>query len=248
MVILIFLFGLFIGSFLNVCISRIPSGESIAYPPSHCSHCNSSLKSLDLVPIFSYVLLKGRCRYCKSKISLEYPFMELITGFLFALLYLKFGLSFNLIKYIIFTSLAIVIGIIDFKTQDVYVSITIAGFVFGAILTLIEKILYNHSVMDNLLGALIPAAVISLIVFTTKGMGEGDIEIAALCGLFLGLKLSVLMILLSFVLGGVVGGLLIIFKIKDKKDYMAFGPYIVIATFLSIMWGNDIILWYFLLF
>jgi len=248
MVIIIFFFGLFIGSFLNVCISRIPSGESIAYPPSHCSNCKVRLKPLDLIPIFSYGFLKGRCRYCKNKISLEYPLVELITGFLFALLYLKFGLSFNLIKYLIFTSLVIVIGIIDFKTQDVYLSTTITGGIFGVLIILIEKLLYNHSIIDNLLGALIPAAVISLIVFTTKGMGEGDIEIAALCGLFLGFRLSILMILLSFVLGGLVGGLLIVFKIKDKKDYIAFGPYIAMSAFLSIIWGNDIILWYFLLF
>lgn len=248
MVILVFIFGLFIGSFLNVCISRIPSGESIAYPPSHCSNCNTRLKMLDLVPILSYVFLKGRCRYCNSKLSLEYPFMEFITGLLFALLYLKFGLSFSLVKYIIFTSLILVIGVIDLKTQDVYLSLTLTGFILGTGIILIEKLIYNQSLMNSLLGALIPAALISLIVFITKGMGEGDIEIAALCGLFVGFKLSILMMLLSFVLGGLVGGLLILFKIKDRKDYMAFGPYIALASFLAIMWGNDVILWYFLLF
>jgi len=203
---------------------------------------------LDLVPILSYVLLKGRCRHCNSKLSLEYPFMEFITGLLFALLYLKFGFSFYLIKYIIFTCLILVIGVIDLKTQDVYLSVTLTGFIFGAVIILIEKIIYNQSLIDSLLGALIPAAIISLIVFITKSMGEGDIEIAALCGLFIGFKLSILMILLSFVLGALIAWVLILFKIKDRKDYMAFGPYIALASFLAIMWGNDIILWYFLLF
>ena len=131
--VLMFFFGTIIGSFLNVCIFRIPKGESIAFPPSHCGNCNHDLGVLDLVPIFSWIFLKGKCRYCGEKISVQYPIIEAFTGILFGLLYLVYGWTYKLPFFMLFTALFLVIAIIDFKTQDVYTSTTIFGIVIGII-------------------------------------------------------------------------------------------------------------------
>ncbi|WP_040212476.1 prepilin peptidase [Clostridium polynesiense] len=248
MVIIIFILGLFIGSFLNVCISRIPLEESIAYPPSHCTSCSAHLKPWDLVPLLSYIYLGGRCRYCKTKISVEYPLAEIITGLIFAVLYIKFGFSFYLFKYLIFTALAVVIAAIDYKYQLIYQSTTIAAFTAGIAIIILEKIIYSQNVTNYFFGALSAALIISIIVYVTKGMGTGDIEIAAYAGLFLGFPLSLLMIALSFVIGGGIAVILLLLKIRDKKDPIAFGPYLLLSAFLCILWGKDFLLWYFLLF
>lgn len=121
------IFGLLIGSFLNVCIYRIPREESIAFPPSHCTNCNSEIKRYDLIPVISYIFLKGRCRNCKAKISIRYPLIELITSLLFLAVYIKFGLSFELIKYLFFIPLMIVICMIDLDTFEVYFKNTLLG-------------------------------------------------------------------------------------------------------------------------
>ena len=133
LILIFFLAGIIIGSFLNVCIYRIPKEESIAYPPSHCGSCGHNLNMLDLVPIFSWLFLRGRCRYCGEKVSKQYPIVEGATGLLFVFLYLKFGFTIELLKYMVFTSILIVVGIIDFKTQDVYDSTIIALGIIGVL-------------------------------------------------------------------------------------------------------------------
>ncbi|ABK61819.1 prepilin peptidase [Clostridium novyi] len=238
-----FILGTIIGSFLSVCICRIPAGESIVYPPSHCSNCKSNIKPYDLIPIVSYVILRGKCRYCKEKISIKSPLMELFTGIMFLSLYLKYGLTLDLIKYLILFSFLIVIGCIDYNTTDVYFSTTSTGIGIGILFLVINWYL-KLPVRTYFLGAIIGGIFILLIAVLTGGMGFGDVEICIFSGIYIGTKLTVLMLFLSFILGGAVGAILIISKKKSRKDYIPFGPYISIATMIAVLFGEKIINWY----
>lgn len=241
--IVFFILGTIIGSFLSVCICRIPAGESIVYPSSHCSNCKSNIKPYDLIPIVSYVILRGKCRYCKEKISIKSPLMELFTGIMFLSLYLKYGLTLELIKYLILFSFLIVIGCIDYNTTDVYFSTTSTGIGIGILFLVINWYL-KLPVKTYFLGAIIGGIFILLIAVLTGGMGFGDVEICILSGIYIGTKLTVLMLFLSFILGGAVGAVLIISKKKSRKDYIPFGPYISIATMIAVLFGEKIINWY----
>lgn len=245
----VFITGLIFGSFFNVCIFRIQKGESISYPPSHCTSCNNRLKWYDLIPVLSYIFLKGKCRYCKEKISLRYPAVELITGILFYLVYFKYGLTVLTIKFIVFISILIIIGMIDFDTTDVYVSTTLTGAVFGIVFILVD-VYFKNSITTYVLGGILGGGVITLIIIGSKiiigteGMGWGDAEICLVVGLFLGLKLTIVMLMISFVLGGIIGVVLIAMKIKTREDYIPFGPFIVLAAIITTFFGQDIISYY----
>lgn len=248
MIFIVFIFGLIMGSFLNVCISRIPEGKSIAYPASHCSNCKTELKPWDLIPLMSYGLLRGRCRYCSEKLSIEYPAMELFCALLYLSVYLTFGLSYSLIKGIVFVSIALVIGVIDYKTQDVYTSTTITGGIIGIIFIAFEAIVFQVNPLSYIAGSAISAVFIGLIVYLSKGMGEGDIEIAAICGAFLGFKLSIVALFLALVLGGVGAALIMLTKKKKRSDAIAFGPYLFLGAYISMILGERLIEYYLLLF
>lgn len=243
----VFIIGLVIGSFLNVCIYRIPREESIAFPPSHCTSCNAKIKPYDLIPVISYIFLKGKCRSCKEKISIIYPAIELLNGALYAAVYLKYGLTYNFFKFIFLISIFIIIGIIDLKTTDVYSSVIYTG-IIGGIIFLAVGVFLKYSIWNFLIGAAIGGGIIGLIILLTHGMGAGDAEICGIAGLFLGTKGAIAMLLISFVVGGILGILLIVTGKKSRKDYIPFGPFIVIATLIVIFFGNEIINWYLSLF
>lgn len=245
MAIIIFLFGLIIGSFLNVCIFRIPAGESIAFPPSHCSKCKRNLKPIDLIPVLSYLFLGGKCRYCKTKISIRYPLVELLTGFLYLGVYEYYGISFFMIKYLVLITFLIVISLIDYDTQDVYAVTTYPAILIGIIFALIEKFYFGESILNYILGCLIAAGIIFLISKLTGAMGSGDIEIHAIAGIFLGWKLAIINIFLSFIIGGVWAISEILLRKKKREDYIAFGPAIGISTIILIFFGNIILPMYF---
>jgi leader peptidase (prepilin peptidase)/N-methyltransferase len=232
--------GLLIGSFLNVCIYRIPRGESIAFPPSHCTNCKNEIKWYDLIPVISYIFLKGKCRYCGEKISIRYPLIELITGALFFALYINFGLSFYFIKSVVLTCLLIVIGMIDYDTTDIYFSTTLTGIIMGCLFLLYNWYL-GAGVLTYIYGALLGGGVIALIILLTHGMGWGDAELCLLCGLYLGLKLTAVMLFFAFVFGGIIGILLIITKKKSRKDYIPFGPYIALSSIFTMLLGEKIL-------
>lgn len=241
--IIVFIYGLLLGSFLNVCIYRIPRGESISYPPSHCTNCSNKIKPYDLIPVVSYIFLRGKCRYCKETISVIYPLIELTNALLYLALYYQYGLSTELIKYTVLVSLMIVIGMIDLKTTDVYFSITVTGVIF-AISFIVYYLFKDTSILTYIYGALLGGGIISLIILIAGGMGWGDAEICLLCGLFLGLKLTILTLLLSFVIGSIAGIFLILTKRKGRKDYIAFGPYIALASIISVLYGSEMMNWY----
>lgn len=246
--IIVLIYGLIIGSFLNVCIYRIPLNQSIAYPPSNCPSCNTRLKWKDLMPVISYIILRGKCRYCGEKISIRYPLQELFTALIFLFTYHNYGFSLYFFKYVILFCFLIVISNIDIKHQDVYTVTTIPGITVGIIFAITEQYFSMASGVNYFLGGLIASGFIALIVYITGAMGEGDIEIAGLCGIFIGWKLTILMIILAFITGGVIGILLIATKIKGRKDYIAFGPYLALGTTLAIFFGNFIINYYVKLF
>lgn len=241
--VIIFITGLLIGSFLNVCIYRIPREESISYPPSHCTNCGTRIMWYDLIPVVSYIILGGKCRACKDRISIKYHMVELFTGVIFLCLYLSFGFSIEFFKYIVFVSLLIVIGIIDLNTTDVYLKTTITGIIFGIIFVVIGNYL-GSGIMEYVYGALLGGGIISLIILVTNGMGWGDAEICLMSGIFLGLKLTVVMLFFSFIIGGISGVILILLKKKSRRDYIPFGPFISIAAILTVFIGERAINWY----
>lgn len=240
--------GLVIGSFLNVCIYRIPSGESIAFPTSHCRNCNHNLKPQDLVPVFSFIFLRGKCIYCREKISIRYPLIESLNGILYLLVYLKFGMSVMTLEYFILVSLLIVIGIIDYDSQFVFTSTTIFGGIVAVIFILIQSFIYHADVTNLILGGVLGFGIIGTIVFITKGMGTGDIEIAVVCGLFLGSNGILLGLFLAIILGGVTGLIILAMGLKEAKEKIAFGPFIAFGSVISMLWYDEIMKIYFGLF
>lgn len=160
---------------------------------------------------------------------------------MYLIVYLKFGLDLITIKYCILVSLLIVISAIDFDTQFVFTSTTIFGGIVGVLFILLQYVLYKNNVLDLILGGILGAIIIGLIVFLTRGMGEGDIEIAAVCGLFLGVKGILLGLFLAIVLGGVIGIIVLALKLKKAKEKIAFGPFIAIGSLISMLYGADIL-------
>jgi leader peptidase (prepilin peptidase)/N-methyltransferase len=245
--ILVCIMGSCLGSFANVCIYRIPREESISFPPSHCTVCGNEVKRYDLIPIISYGILRGKCRFCGEKISLRYPLVELFTAIIFGVLYIKYGMTLIFIKYAALSLLLVVIGMIDYDTTDVYFIVSMVGVILGVVFIIAEVLFGGNSikaVLPYVYGAILGGGVITLIILLTKGMGAGDAEICIVCGLFLGWKLTVLLLFLSFVIGGFGGILLIAIKKKTRKDYIPFGPFIAIAAIITMIYGNDIISWY----
>ena len=241
MEILILIIGLCIGSFLNVCIYRIPREESIAFPPSHCTSCGYELKAVDLIPVISYLFLKGKCRKCGEKISINYPLVELLNGVLYLLIFLKFGLSLSFVFYSLLTSLLIVISYIDLDSKYIYSSTTILGVVLAAIYIVVGLYTKDISISNNVLGGAIGYGIIYLIVVITKGMGQGDAEVAGVCGLFIGIKGILVCLFIAVVLGGLVAAIILIFKLKEKKSEIAFSPYISIGSIVYILLGKEIL-------
>ncbi|HBJ1647039.1 UNVERIFIED_ORG: prepilin peptidase [Clostridium botulinum] len=239
--ILVIIIGLVIGSFLNVCIYRIPLEQSISYPPSHCGSCNHRLKPIDLIPVISYLFLKGRCKYCKEKISITYPLIEILNAVLYLIIFYNYGLTFDFVKYSLLSSLLIVIGIIDYKTQDIYTVTIIFGVISSVIFMAIDFFVNKNSISTYVLGGLIGFLALAIIVIITKGMGIGDAEITLVCGLFLGIKGVIVTLFLGIIIGGIVAIIILALKLKDAKDAMAFGPCLSVAALMYILWGDTII-------
>lgn len=241
----IFLMGLIIGSFLNVCIYRIPKGDSIIYPSSHCMNCNTTLKPWDLIPFLSYFFYRGKCRYCGTKISIQYPFIELLNGLIYLFLYYKFGYSLRFIQYGILSSLLIVISMIDLKYQIIPNRLIILGFISSFLFQLPLFIKDISLLVKSITGLLLGGGIFLLISIITKGaMGGGDIKLMGVLGFWLGWKWILFVMFLSFFLGAIISILLLLLKIKGRKDMIPFGPFIGIATLMTVFYGNDIIYYY----
>ena len=243
LVALTFILGLVIGSFLNVCIYRIPRGESLLHPLySVCPKCNHRLFPFDLIPLLSFLLLKGKCRYCETQIAYRYFFIELLTGMLFVLAYWYLGLTWSLLSLWFFIALLIIVAFIDLEHQIIPNKVNLFGFVSGVVLNLFTG---NLSLLNMLLGFLVSGGLLFLIaVLSRGGMGGGDIKFGAVMGVFLGWQLALLALLIAFVLGGLGGIVLLALKKKGRKDMIPFGPFLVLGSLVSILFGNQILSWY----
>ncbi|SHH46325.1 prepilin peptidase [Tepidibacter thalassicus] len=239
---IIFTLGLLIGSFLNVCIYRIPIGKSIAYPPSHCPKCRANLKPIDLIPLISFLWTRGRCRYCSNKISMKYPLVEILNAVIYLTLYLKFSLSILFVKYSILSSILIVVSFIDIEREIIPDEIVIFGLIYSFVL----HTLYNFkgNLLNGTIGLVIGGGIFLIIALATNAMGGGDIKLMGMLGFILGYKNIILVTFLSFIIGAVVSLVLIALKIKGRKDFIPFGPFIAMATLVTVYYGSEIISWY----
>lgn len=239
--IIIFLYGIVIGSFLNVCICRIPNKESIVRVRSHCTSCGYQLKWYDLVPLFSYLFLRGRCRKCKEKISVQYPLIEGLNGVLYCIVFAVYGLSLETLLYALLFSALITLSVIDFRTYEIPPGINI----FILALGLIRVVTDYSDWLDYAIGFLCVSGFLLILYLLTKGrgIGGGDIKLMAVCGLLIGWKL----IILSFCLGCIIGSVVHLIRMKVSKEghMLALGPYLSAGVMIAVLYGNQMINWYF---
>lgn len=246
-----FILGAVIGSFLNVCIYRIPAGESIVHPPSRCPGCGAGIRWYQNVPILSWVLLGGRCAACKVRISPRYPLVEALTGLLFAFVLYRFGLQSFVPVYWLFAAALIVITFIDLDHQIIPDVISLPGIVVGFLCSFAVPWL---SWGDSLLGILAGGGSLYLVavgyeLLTKKeGMGGGDIKLLAMIGAFLGWQAVLPVIFLSSFVGSLVGVPVMLLKKADSKLALPFGPFLAAAALFYLFWGPQLIRWYLGLF
>jgi leader peptidase (prepilin peptidase) / N-methyltransferase len=242
--------GLVIGSFLNVCIDRLPAGQSIIKPPSRCPSCQHRLAARDLIPLLSYLRLKGHCRYCHCSIPKRIVLVELATGILFALLYQRYGLTPRLGIMLFYSCLFIQIFVVDLEqglilNKVVYPAVGVA-LLFALFIPqpwIIQ--LKVQGIANFAIGGGIGFGMLFLIAFLSRGgMGWGDVKLAALIGLATGFPLVFLALVMASIMGGVIAVPLLIMKKKGRKETIPFGPFLVTATFVTLLWGNAILAWY----
>jgi len=244
-------YGVFIGSFLNVCIFRIPRGEEIAVTRSHCMTCGEQIKWYDLIPIFSFIALGGKCRNCKTKLSIQYPLVEFSNGLGYAIIVLVRGYSltpgydsviYNIatVLFCLCTSALIVISVIDWRTYEIPVALNAFIGILGFIRLLTDyKHWYNY-----LIGFVCVSGFLFLLFIITKGrgIGGGDIKLMAAAGLLLGWKYIILALGVGCVLGSIIH--ITLMKIQNKERMLAFGPYLSLGIYIAMVWGDVIIDWY----
>jgi len=246
---LIFIFGSVIGSFLNVCIYRIPRKESIVSPGSRCVACKRPIPWYDNIPLLSYICLMARCRFCKERISSRYFAIELISALAFLVLFIYFGFTAKFWIYSLITFSLIVVTFIDLEFQIIPDRVSIGGLVLGIILSAAIPQLHNgvtwkHGLINSILGALVGGGLIYLtgflgqIAFKKESMGGGDVKLMAMLGTFLGWKMAILVFFLAPFFGTPAG---LYIKFVKKCDIIPYGPYIAIASFVAMIWGQRIL-------
>src|SRR4030043_1294533 len=241
------IFGAFIGSFLNVCISRLPKEESIIWPGSYCPDCKKPIRFYDNIPLVSYVLLTGKCRNCKKPISIQYPLIEGITALSSLFLFMRFGPSLSYLFYFAFVAALIVITIIDLYHQIIPDVISLPGIGVGLIAS---PILPQNTFLNSLIGVLLGGGSLFIVgtlyqwLFKREGMGGGDVKLLAMIGAFLGWKAVILTILLGSLIGSIIGISIMVLKGKDFKYAIPFGPFLSLGAVISLFYGQNIINWY----
>lgn len=241
---IIFMFGTVIGSFLNVCIYRIPRKEDIVKERSHCMSCGYKLEWYDLVPLFSYLFLRGRCRKCKAKLSAQYPVIEAANGVLYVLIVMINGVNVESLLYCLLASALLTLSVIDFRTYEIPMGINI----FILALGLIRVITDVSNWLSYLIGFLAVSVFLAAVYYLTKGrgIGGGDVKLMAVCGLVLGWKLIILAFFLGCILGAVIHVMRM--KISGEDHVLAMGPYLSAGVLTAVLWGNQILEWYFQFF
>jgi leader peptidase (prepilin peptidase) / N-methyltransferase len=265
---LVFLFGLLIGSFLNVCILRIPREESVVMPPSHCPACGAGIKPYDNIPVLSWMVLRGRCRKCKAPISAQYPAVELLTGLLFVGCYLMFGRSIEALKWAVFAALLVVLTVTDLRERILPDVVNFTGLGLGLLLSLftlpvdgsagwmagrvfgLELPVPVLSLADALIGAAAASGLLWVVaegyfrLRGREGMGLGDVKMMAMAGAFLGLQRALLTILLGSLLGSLIGSAVIVFRHKGRDFELPFGTFLGAGAMLVVFFGSATLDWY----
>ncbi len=267
----VFIFGLVVGSFLNCVIYRLEKKESFLKGRSFCPHCKHTLCCWDLIPIFSFLILKGKCRYCQKKISWQYPLVEIATALLFLLIFNfsafggpAVGWQFyqNLLSIFYFLLAAcflLIIFVFDLKHFIIPDKVIFPAIAIAFLYRLFEVLKFGHwdlignwkLEIGNFLGAAFGAAIFFLIIVLVsrgKWMGLGDVKLAFFMGLFLGFPNIVVALFLAFLIGAIIGVGLILVKKKNLKSELPFGPFLVTGTFIALFWGQAIVYWYLNLF
>ena len=239
-----FIFGAVVGSFLNVCICRLPKSESIVFPPSHCTACDYRIPWYDNVPIISYLILRGKCRSCKARISIQYPLVELVTALLTLFLFMRFGPTFVFLVLFLFCSAMVVVTFIDLEHQIIPDVISLPGIVAGFIFSFfIPQIGWLNSLIGIVVGGGSLWLVASGYELLTKkeGMGGGDIKLLAMMGAFFGWKAIPFIIFVSSLVGSVIGVTVMLIRKKDAKLAIPFGPFLALGAVLYIFFGSQLI-------
>lgn len=242
-----FIFGAVVGSFLNVCIFRLPERRSIVFPPSHCPHCGYNIRPLDNIPILSYLLLGGKCRQCREKISPQYPLVELLNGLLTLFLFMRFGFSLPFLLLFIFSCALVVITFIDLEHQIIPDVISLSGIVIGfAASFFLPELGWKSSLIGIVAGGGSLLLVAYGYEFFTKreGMGGGDIKLLAMIGAFLGWKSVPFVILTGSLAGSIIGISVMAAQKKDSRLAIPFGPFLAFGALLYIFFGEQLIVWY----
>jgi len=242
-----FLFGAVVGSFLNVCIYRLPLEQSVVSPGSRCMGCGAAIRWYDNIPILSWIALRGRCRSCKAPFSIRYPLVELLTGLLAVLLFFKYGPSLPLLIMFLFCAALVVITFIDFDHQIIPDEISLPGIILGF---LSSFFLPDHGWLSSLLGIVVGWGSLALIFYGylwltgREGMGGGDAKLLAMMGAFLGLQAIPFIIFASSLVGTVAGLSIMAVQRKDRHLAIPFGPYLALGAVLYIFFGHQLIQWY----
>jgi leader peptidase (prepilin peptidase) / N-methyltransferase len=263
-----FLFGLLVGSFLNVCILRIPAGKSIVLPASSCTKCGRAIAPYDNIPVLSWLILRGKCRNCKTKISPMYPAVELVTGLLFVACYFAFGLTVDALKWAIFSALLVVLMVTDLRERILPDVVNFFGVGVGLLFSFFTRPtdgtalwIANRwfdfpppqpvlSFADAVLGAAVGSGLLWLVaegyfrLRGREGMGLGDVKMMAAVGVFLGLKRTLMTILAGSLLGSVIGILLISLSKKDRNYELPFGTFLGAGALLVLFFGTPVLQWY----
>ena len=248
MSIILFLLGLVVGSFLNVCIHRLPRDESIVWPASHCPACSKRLGPLELVPIVSFLFLRGKCSTCKTPISWRYPLIELLTGLYFVLCYPLISNPYSLAFSLFFGCLLIVIFFIDLEHQVIPDSLNVIGIVGGFFFNFL-----NGQIVQSLIGFALGFSLLLLIakfgqaIFKKEALGEGDLFLAAMLGAWLGWNV-LLAVFLSYLIAGVIVFILLSAKKVKFGDLIPFGPFLAAGGLIAFFFGSQIVSWYLGLF
>jgi leader peptidase (prepilin peptidase)/N-methyltransferase len=249
LIIIFAVLGLAVGSFLNVCIDRLPQNKSIAFPPSHCEACQHKLAAKDLIPVFSYLRLRGRCRYCQASVPRRLFWVELATGVVFALLAWHYGLSPELGVMIFYACLFIVIFVIDLEHGLILNKVVYPSMVVALLLALVPQsrltLMIEPGIASAALGGAIGFGIFLLIALISRGgMGWGDVKLAALIGLATGFPLVFLAIIMGAILGGTVAVALVIAGKRKRRETIPFGPFLAAAAMITLLWGSNIMSWY----
>jgi len=255
LIVIFTLLGMVVASFLNVCIDRLPSNESLLFPASHCASCHRRLVIKDLIPVFSYLWLRGRCRYCQAPIPRRILWVEIGTGALFGYLYWHYmvwhhGLGIELALTAFYSCLFIVLMVIDLEhglilNKIVYpaMAVTLLTSIFFSIF--LPQIEIVPFIGRAAIGGGIGLVLFLLIVLASRGgMGWGDVKLAALIGIVTGFPLVFVALLMGIILGGLVAVLLLALRIKKRKETIPFGPFLSVAAIVTLLWGSDILNWY----